>query len=502
MNIKNILEEFNNFLSNEKEGQTEEDMVTAETAIEEKGEEAEKADMEQAEYKEIEPKKVETETIAKGLLEEFKMLSVSPLTEDYDLEDLKKKVDAYRQENNLQYDFEIKQFDTESEEFQKLRDVADKVSENSPIKLRVEDTYFDYGQNWLWTTLIAIHEKANGTSTWQAIYPTQQAAILAGYGQEVADFLIEKYNQEYGINETFDKDFPKEELSDKVKDALACLFDLDEEGNTYITAEDFIEYIEDLKQENPELLDEIKLDLGADFDKLLNKELSTLTFINESLNEDMDLLSKDATFRYMMLDRLRTDCGYFLGNGNRNEKNLWAGNVEKQIQLMKDLYNSFEEKPEWISMEEIEDYEKQMKQTEEAINEISDELAQEVKIKRQHNALKAELAARDAAQKATKSNKLYNRWKKSKQESLEEDEINPSDIHCILAKELPAEDLDHYASDLYVRKTEKSTQILSKLKYKNNGLLTTFIDNIEGKEWYELPFCYNPNCEVTELGKK
>ena len=72
----------------------------------------------------------------------------------------------------------------------------------------------------------------------------------------------------------------------------------------------------------------------------------------------MDLLSKDATFRYMMLDRLRTDCGYFLGNGNRNEKNLWAGNVEKQIQLMKDLYNSFEEKPEWISMEEIESYEK------------------------------------------------------------------------------------------------------------------------------------------------
>ena len=42
---------------------------------------------------------------------------------------------------------------------------------------------------------------------------------------------------------------------------------------------------------------------------------------------------KDATFRYMMLDRLRVDCEYFLGNGNRNEKHLWAGDVERHIKL-------------------------------------------------------------------------------------------------------------------------------------------------------------------------
>ena len=82
---------------------------------------------------------------------------------------------------------------------------------------------------------------------------------------------------------------------------------------------------------------------------------------NEYLIWGKDVIQhKDATFRYMMLDRLRVDCEYFLGNGNRNEKHLWAGDVERHIKLMKDLYNSFEEKPEWISMKDIENYEKRM----------------------------------------------------------------------------------------------------------------------------------------------
>ena len=94
--------------------------------------------------------------------------------------------------NNLEYDFEIKQFDTESEEFQKLRAVADKVSENSPIKLRVEDTYFDYGQNWLWTTLIAIHEKANGYINMASNLSNTTSSNSCWIWNDVADFLIEK----------------------------------------------------------------------------------------------------------------------------------------------------------------------------------------------------------------------------------------------------------------------------------------------------------------------
>ena len=33
--------------------------------------------------------------------------------------------------------------------------------------------------------------------------------------------------------------------------------------------------------------------------------------------------AKDDKFLYMMLDRLRCDCEYFLGFGGRNERRLW-----------------------------------------------------------------------------------------------------------------------------------------------------------------------------------
>lgn len=75
--------------------------------------------------------------------------------------------------------------------------------------------------------------------------------------------------------------------------------------------------------------------------------------------------SKDnegSEYDYMLLSRLKSDCDYFLGNGNRYEKHLWAGNVDDQIAKMKELYNKLPEKPEWLTMEDIENYEKEMKQ--------------------------------------------------------------------------------------------------------------------------------------------
>lgn len=115
-----------------------------------------------------------------------------------------------------------------------------------------------------------------------------------------------------------------------------------------------------------------ELGYNPEIAKYFQESLTSILSTELDLCEDFDLLSRDDTFRYMMLDRLKTDCNYFLGNGNRNEKHLWAGDVDKQIKLMKDLYNSFEEKPEWISMEDIENFEKQMKETNEALNEEGD----------------------------------------------------------------------------------------------------------------------------------
>lgn len=67
-------------------------------------------------------------------------------------------------------------------------------------------------------------------------------------------------------------------------------------------------------------------------------------------------------FKYMLLDRLRSDCDYYLGYGNRNKKQLWAGNEQGQIDEMKKIYNNFTEdkKPEWLTYEQILEYEKAM----------------------------------------------------------------------------------------------------------------------------------------------
>ena len=67
-------------------------------------------------------------------------------------------------------------------------------------------------------------------------------------------------------------------------------------------------------------------------------------------------------FEYSLLGRLESDCKYFLGNGNGYEGHLWAGSIDKQIAKMRELYNQLEEKPEWITMEDINNYEKQMKE--------------------------------------------------------------------------------------------------------------------------------------------
>lgn len=51
------------------------------------------------------------------------------------------------------------------------------------------------------------------------------------------------------------------------------------------------------------------------------------------------------------------------------------------------------------------------------------------------------------------------------------------------------EDIDHHESDLYLRVNEISRGIVARMESKS--LVSTFIDNIEGKLWYELPFLYH-----------
>lgn len=73
-------------------------------------------------------------------------------------------------------------------------------------------------------------------------------------------------------------------------------------------------------------------------------------------------LASSETFRYRLLSRMRSDCIYFLGDGNRCEKYLWGSTISNHIKIMKELWNSFPDtgKPEWLTMEQIEEFESQM----------------------------------------------------------------------------------------------------------------------------------------------
>lgn len=89
-------------------------------------------------------------------------------------------------------------------------------------------------------------------------------------------------------------------------------------------------------------------------EKYKNVEVEIIGMENEPAEEEK--------FNYQMLDRLRMDCEYYLGNGNRNKKHLWAENEIEQIAEMKKIWNGFsdDKKPEWLSWQDILDYEIEM----------------------------------------------------------------------------------------------------------------------------------------------
>lgn len=101
--------------------------------------------------------------------------------------------------------------------------------------------------------------------------------------------------------------------------------------------------------------------------ELLENDCSGLTAIDipkdENYNHfDRVKMENTNSFNYQFLDRLQSDCKYYLGYGNRNKKHLYYLDEQKHIDEMKKLYNSFpaDEKPEWLTWKQILKYEKEM----------------------------------------------------------------------------------------------------------------------------------------------
>lgn len=74
--------------------------------------------------------------------------------------------------------------------------------------------------------------------------------------------------------------------------------------------------------------------------------------------------------------------------------------------------------------------------------------------------------------------------------------LTPATIYKEAVKVLPATDIDHHASDLYIRVTPESKALLERFEYKH--MVTTFTDNIDHVLWYDLPFCYDPTMRNRE----
>lgn len=68
--------------------------------------------------------------------------------------------------------------------------------------------------------------------------------------------------------------------------------------------------------------------------------------------------------------------------------------------------------------------------------------------------------------------------------------ITPAEVYEIATAHMDPEHIDHHESDLYLLVNSASSLIVGALD--NRALLSVFRSQIDGKLWYELPFCYTP----------
>lgn len=88
----------------------------------------------------------------------------------------------------------IKQFAPDTPEYARLADAAQRMSSRSPRGFHyvVGDCYFDFGQNWMWTTILCDNYGTFGG--FQALNPRQQEQIVTGdIDASLDDYFTDKY---------------------------------------------------------------------------------------------------------------------------------------------------------------------------------------------------------------------------------------------------------------------------------------------------------------------
>ena len=97
----------------------------------------------------------------------------------------------------------------------------------------------------------------------------------------------------------------------------------------------------------------------------------------------------------------------------------------------------------------------------------------------------------DSSRKMIKRGKALNAGKKAGCARLNSDDSADTItdfMGAVRAAGIPAEHIDHWQSDLYLKVTPETTALVNKYRFKKQ--VTKFIDNIDHEPWYEVPFAY------------
>lgn len=157
-----------------------------------------------------------------------------------------------------------------------------------------------------------------------------------------------------------DLDVLLEFRGDISEDSLFNILNDEEEGRLYI--EGIPVDINPITEGKSGTIEEF-LERNKDYVKpvvVSNQNISVMEENDKLQATIKDVTSRDEKFRYQLLDRLKQDCNYFLGYGNRNEGSLWAGNAKDHVAVMQALWDSLPEKPEWLTKEQLADYASKM----------------------------------------------------------------------------------------------------------------------------------------------
>ena len=101
----------------------------------------------------------------------------------------------------------IKVWAKESVQYHALSRFADVLSNCcDTVRFVVGQTYFDHGQDWKWTTILA--RPVNGDDGWQALNPRQANAILYGSYEDRCNVKDELVKEAYKLCPSVDKEGP------------------------------------------------------------------------------------------------------------------------------------------------------------------------------------------------------------------------------------------------------------------------------------------------------